>query len=102
VPANEPGNSPQTPEALLELYRAHPDGKVWVDFDELTKWPVLCTGQADDLIAEDHDLRVWISRVALADLEGDDPSLNQGMTIGNLEWHRNGRWETVPLVVAPW
>lgn len=83
---------PQTPEQLLARLKAFND-RAWLDFELIDEWPTLCVGQADDLKAEDETLRVWISRVALADAD----SLPDGAQIGSLEWLRNGQWETEPL-----
>lgn len=90
---------PMTPGELLDLYRRHPDGEVDVDYEVLASWPVLAVGQADDLIAEaPGELRVWVSRVALADMSED--AFAPGDPIGSLEWWRNDRWEQVELRVA--
>jgi hypothetical protein len=90
---------PMTPDELLELYRRHPDGVVDVDYSVLATWPALAVGQADDLIAEaPNELRVWVSRVALADMS--EEAFSPGDPIGSLEWWRNDRWEQVPLVVC--
>ena len=58
------------------------------DADDL---PVLCQGQADDMIAEDLDdgYRLWISRTGVADGEPYENTLTIETRDGN------GRWSTL-------
>jgi hypothetical protein len=80
---------PQTPQELLaRLHACALNDRTWLDFELIDEWPTLCEGLADDLKAEDETLRVWVSRVALADAD----SLPDGAEIGTLEWRRDDTW----------
>lgn len=61
--------------------------------DELNKMPTISSGQADDLKYETKDLRIWLSRLTIAD----------GMEYNNqvsIDMNRNGTWHTLALYEA--
>lgn len=59
-----------------------------IPLDELEAMPVLYQGQTDDLLLENTDERVWLSRCGI----GDGEPCNNKVTI---ERQVNGRWEEV-------
>jgi len=55
---------------------------------ELTDRPVLCVGQADNLVIETDDTRVWLSRCGVEDGEPYEDKV----TVETLR-RNGGRWE---------
>ena len=60
---------------------------------ELNKMPTIDSGQADDLKYETKDLRVWLSRMTIA----DGMEYNNQVSIDAIV---NGKWHTLALYEA--
>lgn len=72
----------------------HNCGEYEVSLEELEELPVLCQGQADDLLIESDTERVWLSRCSTLDGEPWDNKVTVERLIAG-SWIEVELWEAV-------